>query len=298
MPLWTAVLSSVASFCLIMGLWSRARDASLRILRRLERSGRRGGPVRGLDILSEALELPRRRLGRRLAGFFGSSGAAEIRERLVQADMSGILEEMDVMCLKLLGAVALGCLVAVGCVIRGTDLAVVPVCAGVLVGFKAPDLWLDAIIRRRRREIVRAFPWLVDLLVLCADAGMSLSAGLQLVAARVGGPLGKELARADQELKAGRRTQDALLGMVARIGLPEIDSFVSALLRAHALGTPVSATLRSQAAFARQQRKQAIEARIGTLPVKMTLCTIIFFLPLMLIIVVLPHVLTFVRSRW
>lgn len=163
-------------------------------------------------------------------------------------------------------------------------------------------LGLERIIRQRAREartaaLLAGFPSMVDLTVITALAGLNLYQGLELVAGMTRGPMGEELSQTVSEVKGGVPLEGALQRLAHRCHQPAIDTFAGDLIRALHLGTPVVEALAEAATTAREFQRRRLEQWAGRLPVKMTVAAILFFMPAIFAVVVLPNVLSFI-SRW
>lgn len=167
-----------------------------------------------------------------------------------------------------------------------------------LAGAWLPSVLLDSKAKRRQSRIRREFPGIVDLLALCARAGLNLDRALEVAARLTKGELARELGRALKELYVGRRPIAALRNLCDRVPLPEVEALVTALAQAETLGTPVGDLLATQASVARNLFRQQIEATVGRLPVLLTVCTLVFLFPALFVLVLLPNILTFMGSHW
>ncbi|MGE5485139.1 MAG: type II secretion system F family protein [Ignavibacteriales bacterium] len=149
-----------------------------------------------------------------------------------------------------------------------------------------------------RRQVERSFPEVVDLMLVCVDAGMNLPSALKYVAHVTGGPLGDDLKRSVYAASTGRGMREALKELCGPHSTPALRFFVTTIGFSYLRGNPVSEVLRAQAWMARQQRKQALEAAVRSMPTKIMVCSILFFMPPILVVTVLPGVLVFLVSRW
>lgn len=133
-------------------------------------------------------------------------------------------------------------------------LALAPVAA--VGGRMVPDRAIARRARDRRAAIVNALPDLLDLMVICVEAGMALDPALSLAAQRLGGPLGDEVRAtlADQALGTPRRS--AYRALAERTGAEDVGRLVAALLQAEELGTPLATALAGQADALRAARRQ------------------------------------------
>jgi tight adherence protein C len=156
----------------------------------------------------------------------------------------------------------------------------------------------DAYVARRQRTLTDAyrilFPDLLDLMVVCADAGLSLDAAITRLSKELmkrNRELGMNLLLLEAETRAGRSTSDALESFAERLGLDEARSFVATLRQSIELGTDVGDTLRVFSDEMRDRRLLRAEERANQLPVKMVLPLGAFIFPVILITVLVPVLL-------
>ncbi len=173
-------------------------------------------------------------------------------------------------------------------------LQILLVAAAVLVGIAAPDAYLA---RRQRLLALRyrlVFPDLLDLLVVCVDAGLSLEAAFDRVRGEVGKQsreLGMNLQLMGAEMRAGRSTIEALESLADRIGLDEAVSFVTMLRQSLELGADIAEALRVFGEEMREKRLLRAEEAANKLSVKMVLPLGLFIFPVVLLVVMLPVVI-------
>jgi tight adherence protein C len=180
-----------------------------------------------------------------------------------------------------------------------------PVPAGPLViagmamlGWHVPFRGISMQEQARTRAVLRELAPVMDLMAACAEAGLGLSASIARVAERAGGPLGEELRQTAREIRSGRPVVDALQAACSRLDIAQVRRMLGALVRADSLGVPVAKVLREQASRARLEQRQAFERAVGALPIKLTLCTVVFIFPVLFVLVILPNVLLFMGARW
>jgi len=161
-----------------------------------------------------------------------------------------------------------------------------------------PRLWLSRIVDRHRSAVAAELPKAAELLTLGTESGLELLEAARMAATLLTGPVGKALAEALVEIDAGREQLDALRNMALRVGGGETATFVAALAQGLALGTPVARVLRVQADSLRARRRQTLESRISGLSLKLTVVTILFFVPALFILSVLPNLLAFIGGSW
>ena len=155
----------------------------------------------------------------------------------------------------------------------------------------------DAYISRRQRKLTdqyaTAFPDLLDLMVVCVDAGLSLEAALDRISGEMvkkHRAMGMNLLLMGAETRAGRSTIDALGSFADRLGLDEARSFVATLRQSVELGSDVADGLRVFSEEMRDKRLLRAEERANTLPVKMVLPLGVCIFPVILMVVLLPVV--------
>jgi tight adherence protein C len=171
-------------------------------------------------------------------------------------------------------------------------LAISLILAG--IGFFLPDFWLSNRIKARQREIVHALPDVLDLLMVCVEAGMGFDAAVARVAEQPEtrhDPLYAELMRMHLEVRAGRPRQEALRALGERTGVEEVKSMVGAFIQTEKLGTPLGKTLRVHADSARVQRRHRAEELAHLAPLKMLFPTVFFLMPAFFLVTLAPSVL-------
>ncbi|HEY0838108.1 MAG TPA: type II secretion system F family protein, partial [Azospirillum sp.] len=172
------------------------------------------------------------------------------------------------------------------------------VLSAVAVGFYLPAAWLSARVRGRQRQIREAFPDALDLLLVCVEAGLGLDAAI----ARVGdelAPIHPVLAQQFMimglELRAGRSREDALRGLGERSGLDEVRAFVNLLVQSDRLGTSIGDALRVGADEMRSRRMLRAEEKAHQLPVKLSVPLVLFLLPGLVTVIMLPPAIQVLR---
>jgi tight adherence protein C len=161
------------------------------------------------------------------------------------------------------------------------------------LGFMLPAFVTGRLATERQRRIGAALPDVVDLLVLCVEAGLGLQAAIGRVAearATSRDPLGKELAHLATELRVGVPRRQALRNLVDRTGSEDVRALVAHLNQTERLGGSVAPALRAQSQAARAMRKLRAEEIANRLPVKMLLPTALF-MPALFLVIFVPVVL-------
>ena len=168
-----------------------------------------------------------------------------------------------------------------------------PVLIPTLVGYYLPIYWVTKRRQERQSQIARAFPDALDMLLICTEAGQSMDQSISRVARELhaGYPaLAEEFATVAHEVKAGKDRLVVLKDMGERCGNPDIRSFVTVLVQSAVYGTSVAEALRVYAAEMRDKRVMLAEEKANVLPTKLTLGTMMFTVPPLLIILIGPSV--------
>jgi len=160
------------------------------------------------------------------------------------------------------------------------------IAAGVL--FFLPDYWILSERDKRQAMIQLDAADIIDQLTICVEAGLAFDAALARVATSSDGPLGEELRHTISDIQAGVPRSQALRALADRAQVIEIRQLVTALLQSQKHGVPIAETLRVQAAEMRLKRKQRTEERAAKLTVKMLFPIVVCFLPVFIIISVVP----------
>lgn len=154
-----------------------------------------------------------------------------------------------------------------------------------------PDAQLNRSVEDRQKEILRGLPDIIDLLVISVEAGLGFEQALQRVITSVEGPLPDEFSRMLGEVRAGSTRAEAMRAMDARIEVPEVRSFVLAILQADAFGVSIGRVLRGQAEEMRIKRRQLAEEKAQKAPVKMLIPMVFCIFPALFTIVLGPAVI-------
>lgn len=167
------------------------------------------------------------------------------------------------------------------------------------VGFLLPDFWLYNRIKERQRAILNTLPDVLDLLMVCVEAGLGFDSAVARVAEQEElerSPLHQELMRMHLEVRAGRPREEALRSLGDRCGIQEVRSMVSAFIQSDRLGTPLGKTLRVHAESARVQRRHRAEERASLAPLKMIFPTVLFLMPAFFLVAMAPSLLGLIKS--
>jgi tight adherence protein C len=160
------------------------------------------------------------------------------------------------------------------------------------VGLVLPYFWLVSRIGRRQAIITKSLPDSFDLVTTCVEAGLGLDAALARVAEKVEGPFADELARTLREVGMGRMRRDALQELGQRTGVPDLVTFVNAVVQAEQMGTGIGQVLRVQAEQLRVRRRQRAEEMANQAPVKMTFPLVLCIFPTLFLVILGPAGIT------
>lgn len=165
-----------------------------------------------------------------------------------------------------------------------------------LIGAVLPFMWLQSRINARQADIRRAMPDALDLLTICVEAGLGFEAAMSKVSEKWQNELSIALLRAIREIQLGKARRDALRDMADRIGLPEMTSFVAAVIQSEMLGVSMARVLRIQSDQMRVKRRQRAEEEAHKAPVKMILPLGLLIFPSIFIILLTPAGIQISRS--
>lgn len=140
---------------------------------------------------------------------------------------------------------------------------------GAVAGMYAPTFWLRTMVNRRRTEIQLDLPDVIDVLVVCVEAGLTFEAAMERVVEKYDHALASEFERVLQEVRLGRGRLEALNDMGQRAGVEELNNFVQAIIQSEQLGSGVSRILRLQSDEARQRRLVTAQERGARASLKM-----------------------------
>lgn len=168
------------------------------------------------------------------------------------------------------------------------------------LGIKLPQLFLKNVITRRQLSIRRAFPDALDLLLICVESGMSIDAAFKRVSQEIGSqsvPLAEEFTLTTAELSYLQDRRMAFENLSARTGIDGVKAVCTALIQAERYGTPLAQALRVLAQEIRDQRMSEAEKKAAALPPKLTVPMILFFLPVLFIVIMGPAAIRVMEIR-
>jgi tight adherence protein C len=174
------------------------------------------------------------------------------------------------------------------------------VIAAAYCGIKAPELFLANAIKKRQFAVRRSWPDALDLLLICVEAGMAIEAAFRRVSVEIGSqslPLAEELALTTAELSYLSERRSAYENLGNRTGLEPVKSVCTALSQAERYGTPLGQALRVLAQESRDTRMNEAEKKAAALPPKLTVPMILFFLPVLFVVLMTPAIIQVFNSK-
>jgi tight adherence protein C len=170
---------------------------------------------------------------------------------------------------------------------------------GIFAGFRLPDYFLAKRINRRKKRLRKALPDALDLVVVCAEAGLTIDRCFRNVSQQldiVHPELCEEFSLFTAEISAGLRRKEALENLANRTQETEIRKFVAVLIQADRFGTSMADALRTHAEYLRVRRRQEAEERASKVGVKLIFPIFFFIMPCMILVTVGPAAITIVRQ--
>ncbi len=178
-----------------------------------------------------------------------------------------------------------------------SSVITVLVCVGVsLIGYMGVDFYIYQLGFDRSAKMQKSLPDALDLLTISVEAGLAFDSALARVAKSTTGPLAAEFARVLQEMNIGTGRSHAMRALGQRTSIPELKSFVTAMVQADAFGIPIGQVLRIQSTEMRTKRRQRAEEKAQKVPVKILIPLIFCILPTLFIIVMGPGVISMMSA--
>lgn len=297
MPLLAAAVVFATVFVLVLALSgtdSRVRSR-LEGLRMQPRTG--GQQVEGLPV-ARRLMLPTLEASvQQLRRLMPTRMLEGMEQRLILAG-----EPMTVNAFLIMRAVCfalfffLPLLIVASGAIQAGPMALLVIGSFGAVGLLLPQMWLQQRVSQRQAQIIKSLPDAFDLITTCVEAGLGLDAALARVAEKVEGPFAEELSRTLREIALGRMRRDALRELGERTGVPDLVTFVNAVIQAEQMGSSVGAVLRVQSEQLRVRRRQRAEEQAYKAPVKMLFPLVLCIFPTLFIVILGPAVITIMQG--
>ena len=171
---------------------------------------------------------------------------------------------------------------------------------GIVIGYYLPIVIVKNYATKRQKSIKRAWSDALDLLLICVESGMALEPAMQRISKEIGSqsvPLAEEMQLTVAELAYLPERRKALENLAKRTGLETVKSVVTAMIQAERYGTPLGTALRVLAEENRKDRMSEAERKAAALPPKLTVPMILFFLPVIFVVILGPAVITVLAAR-
>jgi len=207
-----------------------------------------------------------------------------VESRLLQAGLKGKMSVDEFLAFKLVLTILLPLVVLL--LIRPDHFIIIGLLVGAL-GFLFPDLWLADLVRARNQKILRALPYVVDLLALCVESGLDFSASISYVLDKAErNPLTEELETFLTEIRLGTTRRDALVHLSERIDLADVQSFCSVLVQADVMGSSIGEVLKAIAEKMRIERFQRAEKAAAIASQKIIFPIVLCILPSIFVVII------------
>jgi tight adherence protein C len=180
------------------------------------------------------------------------------------------------------------------------NMRIVAAIVALVVGFYVPSIGLSNMIKKRQASVKKAWSDCLDLLLICVEAGMALEPAMQRVAKEIGSQsiaLAEELSLTVAELSFLQDRKKALDNLSKRTGLDTVKSVVTSLIQSEKYGTPLGAALRVLAQENRNDRMSEAERKAAALPPKLTVPMILFFLPVIFVVILGPSIINVTGAK-
>lgn len=168
------------------------------------------------------------------------------------------------------------------------------------IGIKVPEMFLKNAITKRQLSMRRAFPDALDLLLICVESGMSIEHAFRKVSQEIGSqsvPLAEELTLTMAELSYLPDRRSAYDNFGLRTGLESVRQIVTVLIQAERYGTPLGTALRVVSQESRDNRMLEAEKKAASLPPKLTVPMILFFLPVLFAVILTPAIIQIMAAK-
>ncbi len=175
------------------------------------------------------------------------------------------------------------------------DLAWYLILGSGVLGWFYPNIWVGGRVEKRQKQIIRAMPFIVDLLALSTEAGLDFVGAIGKVVEKArASPLVEEFGQLLKEIKVGSSRQEALREMAARISMAEVNSFVAILISADQMGASIGKILRQQSEQIRSERMLRAEKAGAAAAQKVIIPLVFFILPAVMLMIFGPFILGYI----
>lgn len=172
--------------------------------------------------------------------------------------------------------------------INVTDYFYLVILIGLIIAILGPNVYLQTKTTQHQNAIKYQLADTLDLMSVCMEAGLSFDASLVKISERMDGPLIDEFVTVFREIQLGKNRNDALKDLANSTNVPELKTFVSAVIQANQLGIPITNVLAAQSEQLRVSKREEIKTVAAKVPTKMTLPTVLLILPAIICIIMGP----------
>jgi tight adherence protein C len=225
----------------------------------------------------------------------------EVRDKLKRAGLRGQAPLVTYMFFRVavplaVFALALFYLFVIGALAFPPMIKLLIALGAAFVGSYLPNVFVENLAQKRQQAIRLVFPDALDMLLICVQSGMSVEAAFARVSKEIAGQsmeLAEELSLTTAELSYLQDRRQAFENLGKRTGIPGVKAVTTALIQAERYGTPIGQALRVMAKENRDIRQAEAEKKAAALPPKLTVPMIIFFLPVLFIVILGPAAIRF-----
>lgn len=237
-----------------------------------------------------------KRLGKLVEQSLPDKARQQIAHNLVVAGRPGGMSAGDFIAMRYVLTAAFCCLgILIGVLTHNPIALALLAAVGAAVGLYGPVFWLRMKLNGRRNDIQAALPDVMDVLVVCVEAGLTFEAAMEKVVEKFDHALADEFGRVMQEVRLGRPRLEALNDMGERTGVDELNNFVQAIIQSEQLGSGISRILRIQAEEIRAKRLITAQERGARASLKMLIPMLACIFPTLWVILLGPAALLAMR---
>lgn len=175
--------------------------------------------------------------------------------------------------------------------INVTDYFFFVILIGLIIAVLGPNLFLGSKTKQHQNAIKQQLADTLDLMSVCMEAGLSFDASLVKISERMDGPLIDEFVTVFKQIQMGKNRNDALKELANATTVPELKTFVSAVVQANQLGIPITNVLAAQSEQLRVSKREEIKTVAAKVPTKMTLPTVLLILPAIICVIMGPVII-------
>ncbi len=275
--IWLIVLGVIVGAVVLIVIGIRAPDPADALQSRLAEYGMREQPVTLEEIelslpFSQRIVAPViRGLAQRMAQMTPQQTLESMRHKLELAGNPNNWTPSEFMAIRAGAAVLVSVLgfLLVMLLKKPMIMRLGGMLAGGALGYGFPALYLNQLISQRKESITKSLPDALDLLTICVEAGLGFDAAMSKIVEKWNDELSNEFGRVLQEIRLGKLRREALRDMAERVDVPDVTSFVAAIIQADQLGVSIAKVLRIQSDQMRVKRRQRAEEKAHQAPIKM-----------------------------